>query len=163
MPAGQYVRLVVGGHTVMSDTRMERMTNSDFVRDANGDVLVAGLGIGMILDEIESRAAKRPRPIKSLTVVEKNPDVIRLVAPKFPGVAVIEADIFTWRPARGQKFDTIYFDIWTGICVDNLDEMAKLHRSFARFLNRDNPDAWMGSWMRDYLRAERRRDARMYA
>ena len=40
----------------------------------------------------------------------------------FPNVA----DIFEWKPARGVKFDTLYWDIWPTICVSNLKDMAKL-------------------------------------
>lgn len=46
---GTYAQLFVKGGLVMSDTQMERDSNEDFVRYARGDVLIAGLGLGMIL------------------------------------------------------------------------------------------------------------------
>lgn len=126
---------------------------------AHGRVLIAGLGLGMIVHG----AMKKPE-VKHVTVIEKSADVIGLVSPSLPPrprkMAIIEADIFDWRPARGSLFDVIYFDIWPDRNGDNLTEIAKLHRSFARFLNRDNPNAWMNSWYRDQLVYERARDRR---
>lgn len=63
-----YVRLFdkMKKQVVMSDTPMEKHTNQEFLDAAHGDVLIAGLGIGLIvmplLDDPE---------ITSITVVEK--------------------------------------------------------------------------------------------
>lgn len=150
---GSYARLLVDGEVMMSDTRFEQRTNMEVLRRASGDVLIAGLGLGMVLHGI---AAKRE--VRSVTVIEANPNVIRLVGPTVPSkVTVIEGDIFTWRPAKGTKFDTIYHDIWLNVTTDNLDEMTKLHRAFCRNLN---PGGWQGSWMRDELRYQRAADKR---
>lgn len=46
---GKYVRLLHKNEVVMSDTNMEKRTNSKFVINAHGNVLIGGLGIGMIL------------------------------------------------------------------------------------------------------------------
>lgn len=46
---GNYVRLMHRGEVVMSDTYMEKRTNSGFCANAYGDVLIGGLGIGMII------------------------------------------------------------------------------------------------------------------
>ena len=98
--------------------------------------------------------AKKPE-VKSITIIEKNPDVIKLVAPTLPKrkVTVIEGDIFEWRPAKGERFNTIYFDIWGNVSTDALEEMAKLHKSFAHHLARpaEDPQRWMCSWKKDYL------------
>ena len=155
VPEGTYARLLVDGEVMMSDTSFERRTNRGVLWRAQGDVLIAGLGLGMVLHAI---AAKRE--VKSITVIEANPNIIRLVAPTVPKKAkVIEADIFAWRPAKGTKFNTIYHDIWLSVSTDTLDEMTKLHRTFCRYLA---PGGWQGSWMRDELRAQRAEDKRRY-
>ena len=46
--AGTYTRLMRGGTVVMSDTPAEWRDHSYFVDRAEGRVLVAGLGIGMV-------------------------------------------------------------------------------------------------------------------
>jgi hypothetical protein len=151
---GKYAKLTINNKVVMSNTRMEKMTNGDFIYHANGDVLIAGLGLGMIIFPILSRT-----DIKSVTVIEKNENVIALVSPHIRDnrFRVVQSDIFTWRPERGSKFDTIYFDIWNDMSIDNLAQISKLHQGFKSYLNRNNPARWMNSWCRDYLRNEKRR------
>lgn len=155
---GKYTRLFVGGRLFMSDTDMERRTNYGVVRAARGDVLIAGLGIGMILVPI----LRKPE-VTSVTVVEISKDVADLVEPsmrKLPGaekLTIVVADIFD-RPHLGrQMFDTIYFDIWADQSTDALKEMATLHRRFAR---RKRPGGWMSSWRLDLLRARREQERR---
>lgn len=53
--AGDYVKLSVGGTLMMSDTPMERRTNMEFIDKAKGDVMIAGLGIGLILENLNQR------------------------------------------------------------------------------------------------------------
>jgi len=154
VPEGSYARLKVDGETVMTDTRMERRSNSEFCFHARGRVLVAGLGLGMILHHpLEDPA------VTDLTVVEKSQDVIDLISPTLqsPKLNILNADIFTWRPTQGAQFDTIYFDIWPNISDESLDEIRKLHRAFRPFLA---PDGWMESWMRKELLSRRRQDKR---
>ncbi|MCX7015855.1 MAG: hypothetical protein NTW86_25425 [Candidatus Sumerlaeota bacterium] len=47
-PPGDCMLLTVGEEVMRSDTKMERDSNHAVVERAHGDVLVAGLGIGMI-------------------------------------------------------------------------------------------------------------------
>lgn len=157
---GTYARLVVDGELMMTDTDMERRTNREVLRHAHGDVLIAGLGLGMIVHPMLANPA-----VRSVTVLESSADVIALIAPSFanqPKLIVVHADTFTWKPTRGQLWDVIYFDIWPTVSEDNLSEMATLARRFARRLNRVNSRAWMGAWRKEELR-HRRRSNRRYA
>lgn len=157
---GGYVQLFVNGCLAMSDTQMEKRSNYGVVWNAKGNVLIAGLGVGMILLPILEM-----HEVKSVTVIEKSQDVIDLVEPHIRKAAgrsarkltVLCADIFEWQPPKGETWDCIYFDIWSEICTDNLDDMAKLHRRFAR---RKNPGGWMNSWMKSDLRYRRQQERR---
>lgn len=152
---GKYVHLYVHKTLMMSDTSYERRTNQGFVESAQGDVLVAGLGIGMVLLPV----LKAPE-VQTVTVIEKYQDVIDLVADpvrKAAGKAgsklsTICADVLDFLPAKGQKWDVVYFDIWENICTDNLGDIAKLHKRFAR-----RKRLWMDSWMASELRSQKRR------
>ena len=159
IPPGRYARLKLRGDTVMSDTRIEKITNCEVVNRAHGNVLLAGLGIGMILVPILKK-----REVKSVLVVEKYQDVIDIVAPHFPSrkLRIVCADIFDWTPEPSAKFDVIYFDIWPDQDTGNLPEMGRLHQRFKGCLNRNNPDRWMDSWARDLLRARLREERRMW-
>jgi hypothetical protein len=152
--AGDYMQLLVEGTLMMSDTQMEQLSNRDVVRQARGDVLIAGLGLGLIVLPILAKES-----VSSVTIVEKYPNVVNLVAPslmELPGgekLTIVHADIFNWKPARGRKWDTIYFDIWPLIQENNLKEMNVLH---SRFRARKADGGWMDSWQRDTLLARRR-------
>jgi len=151
VPAGKYAELLVDGALVMSDTRHEHITNIDAVLASQGHVLIGGLGLGMICHPI---AAKKG--VTKITVVERNKGVIDLVSPTLPKkVEVIHSDIFDYKPEKGAKFDTIYFDIWTDICTDALPDMGKLLRRFRKYLA---DDGWINCWCRDRLKSERRRE-----
>ena len=132
----KFVRLFVGDTLMMTDARFERISNLTVIDRAKGKALVAGLGIGLILKPLIKACS-------SVTIIEKHADVISLVGPRFPECTVIHSDIFDWTPAKGTKYDTIYFDIWPDICTDDLDEAQQLHRKFRKYLAKDG---WMGSW-----------------
>lgn len=150
MQPGRYCRLLVGGGLMMSDGPNERVTNIRPVTDTFGDVLVAGLGIGMIVGPIVRRTE-----VRSLTVVELHQDVIDLVEPyvRHPKLTVLQGDILTWKPPAGRKWDCIYFDIWPDASIP-LDESTRLKRRFAR---RVRSGGWQRSWNEQQTRAFERR------
>lgn len=145
-PAGDYCQLIVDGELMMSDTRLEHDTNQTVVWKATGDVLIAGLGIGLILVPILAKAC-----VKSVTVVELHQDVIDLVSPSFKDtrLQIVCGDIYSWKPAKGTRFQTIYFDIWPNFCSSNLNQMKKLERRFRTYLEKGG---WMNSWAKSLCR-----------
>lgn len=151
---GKYARLCTGRGLEMTDTQMEWRTNAQFILRAHGDVLIAGLGIGLVLVPLLKK-----KEVKSIQVVELNEDVIKLVSPHFKHkkLTVVHGDIETHRKQiNGHKFDTIYFDIWPDINTDNLEQMKHLCGMYRGALNRTNPSATIDCWTRDILRAMKR-------
>jgi hypothetical protein len=165
-PPGTYTRLFVrnspdkGWTLMMSDTPYEIRAASWFRSQAQGDILVIGLGLGATLIPV-----LRKNTVRSVTVVEKSEDVIKLVEENLRNalaaegekahrkLEVIHADGFTWRAPRGMLYDTIWLDIWPEISQSNLPEVTKLKRRYARRLNRHyNKNSWMGAWEEHYLR-----------
>jgi spermidine synthase len=150
--AGNYTRLVIDGQIMMTDTGMECYSNREFVKEARGKVLVAGLGIGLILYNILDKAE-----VTEIVVIEKYSDLIDIVAPEIknhPKIKIIHADIDEWNPEKKEMFDTIYFDIWADISTDNLPHIAALEKRFKKHLNKGG---WMNSWMKQYLKRRERR------
>lgn len=145
---GSYVKLVVDGVLMMSDTHMERYTNEAFVSKAHGDVMIAGLGVGLILNALESKV--QSGEINSITVYEKYQDVIDLVFPKYKHlpIKVICQDILEYKPSKEETYDTIYFDIWPRISKCNLQQIKILHN---RWKFRKRKDGYMDSWMKSYI------------
>ena len=143
---GVYTRLVHGsrvtGTTVMSDTPAEIADHLHFIRRATGTVLLHGLGLGVVL-----QGCLEGGNVEHVTVVEKSPDVIALVAPHYQKrygrrFELIEGDAFAWKPPRGRRWTCAWHDIWTSINPDNLPQMHRLHRRFGRRVE------WQGSWSR---------------
>lgn len=154
---GKYVRLFVDKELMMSDTNMERISNEEFVRKANGRVFIAGLGIGMIIHALKEKVDNGE--VTELVVMEKYQDVIDLVSPYLEGIPVkiVCDDILTYKPTKEDVFDTIYFDIWATIDEENLSEIRMLHNRWKNKKNKSNPDCWMDSWMKEYLQQQKRR------
>ena len=131
IPMGRYVRLTHGSECVMSNTPMEKRTNRDFVANAHGNVLIGGLGIGLILLAIQDK-----EDVKQITVVEKNKEVIELVENQLPlnsKVHIVNDDVFEYKPLF--KYNTIYMDIWNYINEDVYNEQMKpLISRYRRYL-----------------------------
>ena len=139
---GTVACLYVNGRIMMSDTQHERLTNWEVLHKAKGNVLIAGLGIGMIVHAI----ADKPE-VTTITVIEKELDVIRLISPSLPKsekLTVIHADIFKWNPPQGARYDTIYFDIWAD--ASNGAATPDRRKLSGRFRKYKVAEGWMGSW-----------------
>lgn len=156
-PNFNYVRLIKKGEGIMmSDTPMERNTNRTFIQRANGDVLIFGLGLGLIIFPLLDDES-----VKSITVVELYQDLIDVVKPKIKEkdihnkVNIIRGDCFINEFSKEKKFDTIYFDIWINISESNYTEQKKLTRMYARHINRENPNFYMDAWMKSYYKKEK--------
>jgi len=155
---GDYVRLHVNGELMMTDTGMERISNKPFMDAAHGTVMVAGLGVGLVLNTILKKES-----VNRVVVVEKYQDVIDLVGPVFRNekLEIVCADINEY--ATEEKFDVIYFDIWPEIGTQNLPEIKALHKKFRRNLNKPNPKKWIGIWMHDHIKKIAAREKRAEA
>lgn len=142
---GKYIRLLHNNECVMSDTDMEKRTNYEFCSNAHGDILIGGLGIGMIIMAIQDN----PK-VNSITVIEKSKEVIEMVATQLnfnAKVKIICADVFEWKPENGIKYDMVYMDIWNWINSDIYkSEMKPLKRKYERFIRGENPEKFNRCW-----------------
>ena len=145
VPVGHYTRLMCGagfGALVMSDTPAEIEDHIDAIHFAEGEVLVNGLGLGVVAQAM----LKKPE-VDKLTVIELSLDVIQLVGDHYLSrfgerLEIINANAFTWNPPKGMHYDVVWHDIWNAICADNLPGMHRLHRRYGRRAD------WQGSWCR---------------
>jgi spermidine synthase len=81
--------------------------------------------------------------IKSITIIEKSSDVIKLVAPTYLNdsrITIINGDAYTYQIPDWKKYDVIWHDIWDDITFDNLKEMAILEEKYMTFAD------WQGCW-----------------
>lgn len=135
VPEGTYRVLYHGRDVVMSDTPDERHDHYRFWAQAHGHVLVTGLGLGMMATAL----LRHPR-VTQMTLLEIDPDVVQLTGTALTRVAtetgkdlrLLVTDAKTWRPAKDERFDCGWHDIWDALCADNLPEMARLTRRLSR-------------------------------
>lgn len=143
---------------MMSNTQLEYRTNKAFVDRAHGDVLMVGLGIGMLIKPLTDKPE-----VKSLTVIEKEPDVIAMVKPhyeKTPKLRIFEANAHDFEPGDlmgnlPDRWDCVLLDIWPNISSDNLREMKKLHGRYAQWLNEGG---FVKCWSEDLARRQKREE-----
>ena len=142
---GKYTRLMRGGEVIMSDTDMEKRTNREFVMNAYGDVLIGGLGIGLILMAIQEK-----EDIRTITVLEKSKKVIKMIESQLPlnkKTKIIQADVFKWEPSEQVRFNTVYMDIWT--CINQkiyYNEMLPLIEKYQQYLDSKDPNKLITCW-----------------
>lgn len=136
----------------MSDTRMERISNRTALAEATGDVLIVGLGLGML-----PVALCKKKEVRMVTVLELEPDVIRLVEPhiRHPKLRVILAD-GTQPPLHGRHFDYTWLDIWPNICSDNWTSMKPMLAAYRRHRK---PGGIVTGWMKDSVQQAHNTDS----
>ncbi len=101
----------------MSDNAQELMTMYSAAKQARGDVLVGGLGMGIY----PQTALHLGRPVDTFTIVDSSPEVIDITGrawlePLEAGVRdkieIIEKPFEKYIEETGKKFDTIFVDLW---------------------------------------------------
>lgn len=152
---GTYTRLMCRGTVVMSDTPAEMSDHYVAVRAAHGEVLVNGLGLGMVV-----QACLNKPNVARVTVIELSDDVISLVAPHYQTMfgerfRVVHADAFEYKPDL-PNYGACWHDIWPDLCEDNLPEMTRMKRKYARRAD------WQGCWSEGAVRAHKRRTANAF-
>ena len=132
---GEYWKLTRNGYIVMSNTPAEVYDHINFIRAAKGKVLIAGLGLGMVLQEVLKKDS-----VTKVTVVEISEDVINLVAKSYqdPRLEIVNEDIFNFKPT--EHYDFGWYDIWDDISGDEYEEMKKITRKLSRFVSKS--DCW---------------------
>ena len=96
----------------MTDLPIEQRQHDEESKTARGHVLVGGLGLGYIVAALSAR-----KQVKSITVVERSEDVIKLVQPHLRlfrdiPVDVVNADLFEFLKTDTRSFTWAFYDIW---------------------------------------------------
>lgn len=153
--AGTYTSLRRGPEQFMTDLYDEWYTQRDGIAEAlarGGDVVITGLGIGMVAEAILRPPDSR---VGHVTIVEFSEDVINLVAPflqeRYPGrIDVVHADALTWEPPAGSRFTVAWHDIWPNPhAPEVIPEMDLLTERYSQWCD------WVGFWPKTYFAAER--------
>ncbi len=117
-----------GGGIWMSDTPMEQEGLRIPSMTAKGDVLIIGLGIGLLPTLIKMRN----KMVDSITIIERSRDVVNLVYNKIKSrkTSILLNDAESYLGVPGKKFDFIFVDIWSSIIapmteIEHWTDLAK--------------------------------------
>lgn len=123
---------------IMQDTEQEYSEHDWLVERMSGDVLLGGLGIGMIhiplLDSDD---------VTSVTIIEKEQDVIDLVwehCAKDDRFTIIHADINTWEIPEESSWDVVWLDTWLTHEETVDDYSSRMRERFGPYS--DNVGGW---------------------
>lgn len=129
---------------MMSNHETETITNQKFLDRAKGDVLIFGLGLGVIIFPLLSDDS-----ITSIDVVEIDLSLIEYVGNVISKqdfnrkVNIVNGDVFSYHESLKKSYDTIYLDIWEFVGEKELFEIKELHKTYHKFLNKSG---WIDSW-----------------
>ena len=104
---------------IMQDSEAEYNEHQWLWDNATGDILIGGLGIGMIHQSL----IDNPN-VTSITIIELEQDVVDLVwehCAKDDSFTLVVDNFETWTPPEDSSFDTVWGDTWL---VDNPLTMA---------------------------------------
>lgn len=133
------------GEVIMSNGKVELLSNYEFIQNAEGDIIVFGLGLGLIIFPLLSCNL-----VKSITIVEKNDKIINYVGSVVKKmdlenkVSLIHSDAHSFVSSEKNSFDYIYFDIWNSLNENSFEEMEQIQKNF-QYLKR-NEKSRMRSW-----------------
>jgi len=117
------VKLTENGNTWMTDTPFEVESSMGAVESARGDVLIGGLGLGLLPTLIKDK-------VSSIDIVELSQDVIDLVFHQIATekMRIIKDDICHYFVSTERQYDLICVDIWqdTFLPVWDIDGVKKL-------------------------------------
>ena len=141
-----YLALTEGNNIWMSLNPNEIETMKPYIEKAKGNVLVLGLGMGYVPFMMALKTE-----VKSITIVEKDPDIIELfnslIYPSFKNkekIKIIQGDAIN-HVNKNNRFDYIFADLWHSP-EDGLSLFVQLKR-----INR-NIDCWLEVSMYALLR-----------
>jgi spermidine synthase len=100
----------------MVDSPYEWYAMGEYAMRTNGpNVLVGGLGLGLILHHLTLR-----NDVEKMRVIEISKDVIQMISPYIPNdkrIEIICGDFFETLPkltSKGEEYNTVIMDIWAG-------------------------------------------------
>lgn len=130
------------GHSLMSDTQLEIESVVGAAEAARGDVLIGGLGIGLLPTLIKTKAT-----VESVDIIELHQEVIDLV---FLQVATAKmraicGNIFHYLDTTDRRYDFIHIDIWNSLTVP-IRELDGARQKAQRCLK---PDGTTWCWLQE--------------
>lgn len=144
------VYLFKNDELIMTSTEFELLTNKPFLDVSFGDILIFGLGLGMIIYPLLEDSS-----INSITVIEKEQELINYIGDKIKTkdinnkVSFVLGDVYGYHEvmSKDKKYDVIFFDYWHKLTMTNVDELENIKNNYRIFLKNDT--SVIMSWCED--------------
>ena len=129
--AGLQIREGSGWKTWMVDDPLHWIGMREIVsRLPRGPLLVAGLGLGLMLHHLQTRP-----DISSITVVEREHDVIELISPTLPDddrIDIVEGDYYEFITEPPSRYASVLWDLAVGEASDTIMDFMRAKALTAR-------------------------------
>ncbi len=144
-----FLAVLEDGNEWMTLTPVDMDTSKEAIGAARGDVITFGLGLGYYAFH-----ASEKEEVRSVTVVEKSADVIRLftdcLLPHFPHkekIRIVEADAFRYAEEKmpSEHYDIAFVDTWRDVS-DGLPMYLRMKKA-----EKKNPDTLFLYWIEDFI------------
>jgi len=134
------VVLKEGSGIWMSDAQLEVESAMGAAEAAKGQVLIGGLGIGLLPTLIKDK-------VTHITIIEKYKEVIDLVFHQLDTrrMSIIQGDIFEYLDQTEKKYDLIHIDVWPDLYAP-FTEIEKAREKANRRLN---PGGVVWCWLQE--------------
>lgn len=144
------IYLMKNNEIVMCSTEFELLTNKEFVENANGDILIIGLGLGMVVYPLLNDPT-----VTSIKIIENDPTLIQYIGNKISSydasnkVTIVSGDAYTYHNVMdvNEKYDTIFLDFWNQLNKGNIEEVTTVKENYRSFLK--NQNSILLSWCED--------------
>lgn len=147
----KYLALIKNDEIWMSLNPNEINTMKPFIEEANGNVLILGLGLGYVAFMMSQKCN-----VKTVTIVEKDPEIISIfkkhILNLFPNkskIKVVQDDAFRYLE-NNSNFDYFFADLWHNP-EDGIPMYIRLE-SIAKNINKK-----INYWLDESLKAMKRR------
>jgi hypothetical protein len=127
---------------MMTNNEFEMESNKKFIDNAKGDVIIFGLGLGLIVYPL-----LKDDDVNSITIIEMDKELIEQTSYLFSEsdikskLSFINCNAFQYEDNK--KYDTIYFDIWSLINEEAFKEM-KEKTNLKKFNKTPKSINWIG-------------------
>lgn len=145
-----YYQLTRDNKTVVMDTGdFEKLTNKYFLDNANGDVIVFGVGMGFVIFPL-----LQDPTITSIKIVEYDQEIIDYVGGIIKQndvnnkVTIVQGNVKTYyQEVTNEQYDFVYIDYWDYLTPEAYNEMAQYPTLYQGFKKDSNSIIF--SWCQD--------------
>jgi hypothetical protein len=131
-----YPHILINNDIWARDDGIEGKIRQQRAIEASGNVLIVGLGLGLINNPL-----KENPNVKSITIVEISQEIIDLIQNKYPDrldkINIIKDDFYNFAKTTNKKFDYIYGDIFPSINVSYFNSWEKFINSAQTLLTQN--------------------------